>query len=109
MTTFGQNYITQKEFAEKLYSKKICSDTNYQKLLTVVNNNRLNDPIDFLNYCDKATIVYLNKYSEKPVEYLEQIHKDVYRLLPELTFTGFKFQVVLDSSFLTKTVSFTNS
>jgi len=98
MATFGQNYITQKEFAEKLYSKKISSDTNHQKLLTAINDNKLSDPLDFLNYCDKATIIYLNRYPEKPDQYLEQIHTEVSKLLPDLSYTGFQFQIVLDSS-----------
>jgi len=98
MATFGQNYITQKEFADKLHSKKICSDKNYRQMLADINNKQIRDPLNFLEYCDRATIIYLNKYPEKPDEYLEQIHRDVSKLIPDVAFTDFNFQVVLDSS-----------
>lgn len=98
MAAFGQNYITQKEFADKLFSNKVVSDKAYPKLLVDIKNNQVKDPLDFLIYCDKATTVYLNRYSDKPEDYLEQIHKDVSKLLPDLVFTDFKFQIVLDSS-----------
>jgi hypothetical protein len=98
MATFGQNYITEKQFADKLYSKKICTDKNYQNLLTDVERKQVTEGLDFLKYCDKAKIISLKNYSEKPEEYLQKIHGDVANIIPDLKFTDFKFQIVLDSS-----------
>jgi hypothetical protein len=98
MATFGQNYITEKQFADKLYSEKICTDKNYQKLITDTESKQLTEGLDFLKYCDKATIIYLKDYPEKPDEYLQKIHEDVASIIPDLKFTDFKFQIVLDSS-----------
>ncbi|MBK9461101.1 MAG: hypothetical protein IPN94_17135 [Sphingobacteriales bacterium] len=98
IATFGQNYITEKQFTDKLYSKKICNDKNYQKFLTDIESKQLTDGLDFLKYCDKATIIYLKSYPEKPEEYLQKIHEDVASIIPDLKFTDFKFQIVLDSS-----------
>jgi hypothetical protein len=98
MTTFGQDNITKKQLADQLYSKKICSEQGYRSLLNEIESNQLTNSLDFLNYCDKAVIINLNNYPEKPQDYLEKIHSDVSKPLPELTFTDFKFKVVLDST-----------
>jgi hypothetical protein len=93
-----QHYITKEQFADKLYAKKICSPENYQRLLTAIKEGKLDGELDFLNYCDKATVIHLKNYPEKPEDYLERIHRDVAGLLPELAFTDFQFQIVLDSA-----------
>jgi hypothetical protein len=87
-----------KEFAAKLYDKKICNDTNYEKLLSDITSDKLNNKIEFLNYCSKSIIVELKDYPNELENYLEKIHTSTASLIPELAFTDFKFQIVLDSS-----------
>ncbi len=87
-----------KQFAQKLHDKAICTDQSYQKLLTDIENNTIDNPIKFLNYCTKAVIIDLKDYPNEPENYLEKIHQKTASLLPELKFTDFQFQIVLDSS-----------
>jgi len=86
-----------KVFASKLKSKEIAS-VKYDQLISVINKGQLQNPIDFLNYCNKAVIVYEHDYENEPEKYLEQIHKKTASIFPELAFTDFEFQIVLDST-----------
>ncbi|MGE0638165.1 MAG: hypothetical protein AB7G44_07320 [Bacteroidia bacterium] len=86
-----------KEFAGKLRDKQICSDSNYRQLLSDISNNKIENGLEFLKYCNKSIIIELKKYSNEPEIYLEQIHKETAALIPELAFTDFTFQIVLDS------------
>lgn len=95
----GQEKAVMKQFADKLYAKEICSKADYDKLLSDLGNNRINNGIDFLKYCNKAIIVNLGDYSDKPEIYLEQIHKATSTLVSGLEFADFSFRIVLDSSY----------
>lgn len=98
LTICGQNNIDMKQFADKLHDKKICNDSNYERLLSDISGNKLNNKLDFLNYCDKSSIIELKDYPNEPENYLEKIHTTTATLIPELIFTDFTFQIVLDSS-----------
>lgn len=86
-----------KVFANKLKSKEIVS-VKYDQLISDINKGQLQNPIDFLNYCNKAVIINDHDYANEPEKYLEQIHKKTASIFPELAFTDFQFQVVLDST-----------
>jgi hypothetical protein len=86
-----------KVFAEKLKSKEIVS-TKYDNLIADIQQEKLQNPIDFLNYCNKAVIINEQDYPNEPEKYLELIHQKTARIIPELSFENFEFQVVLDSS-----------
>lgn len=86
-----------KVFANKLKSKEIVS-VKYDQLISDINKGQLQNPIDFLNYCNKAVIINDHDYANEPEKYLEQIHKKTASIFPELAFTDFQFQAVLDST-----------
>ncbi|WP_431293971.1 hypothetical protein [Pedobacter sp. P26] len=86
-----------KVFANKLKSKEIVS-VKYDQLISDIDKRQLQNPIDFLNYCNKAVIINEHDYANEPEKYLEQIHKKTASIFPELAFTDFQFRVVLDST-----------
>lgn len=85
-------------FADKLLNTKTTSKENYGKLLKDIKAGTIKDGFQFVGYCDKATIIKESNYPSEPEKYLELIHKDVSKLLPELFFSNFEFQVKLDST-----------
>ena len=86
-----------KLFADKLKSKQIIT-SHYDKLLIAIEQEKLQKPIDFLNYCDKSIIINENDFPAEPAQYLERMHQKTASIIPELTFTNFEFQIVLDST-----------
>lgn len=98
LSSCGQDKVSMKQFADKLHDKQICFESDYEKLLADISDNKLDNHIEFLKYCNRAVIVELKDYSNEPEEYLEQIHKTTSSIIPDLSFTNFKFQIVLDSS-----------
>ena len=86
-----------KVFANKLRNKEIVSE-DYEKLLNDIDQEKLQNPIDFLNYCNKAIIINELDYPTEPEKYLELIHRKTASIFPELNFTNFEFQIVLDST-----------
>lgn len=94
-----QSQNTEKnEFAAKLHHSRISSDEDYEKLLVDLNEGMIENGLHFLDYCDKAIILKEDNYPDEPEIYLEQIHRDVSRLLPELEFSDFRFKVEVDTS-----------
>lgn len=94
----GQNETSMIAFADKLLNTKTSSKENYERLLKDIKAGTIKDGFQFVAYCDKATIIKESNYPSEPEKYLELIHRDVSKLLPELSFSDFKFQVKLDSS-----------
>ncbi len=91
------NPKTLKLFADKLKSNQIVG-IHYDKLIKEIEREELQNPIDFLKYCDKAIIINEADYPNEPEKYLELIYQKTASLIPELRFTDFGFQIVLDSS-----------
>lgn len=86
-----------KVFADKLKSKEIVN-SKYDSLIVDIQQEKLQNPIEFLNYCNKAVIINEQDYPNEPEKYLELIHRKTGSIIPELAFTDFQFQIVLDSS-----------
>ncbi|MEZ4776908.1 MAG: hypothetical protein R3D00_27285 [Bacteroidia bacterium] len=86
-----------KVFADKLKSKEIVN-SKYDSLIVDIQQEKLQNPIEFLNYCNKAVIINEQDYPTAPEKYLELIHQKTASIIPELAFTDFQFQIVLDSS-----------
>lgn len=86
-----------KVFADKLKSKEIVN-SKFDSLIVDIKQEKLQNPIDFLNYCNKAVIINEQDYPNEPEKYLELIHQKTASIIPELAFTDFQFQIVLDSS-----------
>jgi hypothetical protein len=98
LTACNRNETSMIAFADKLFHTKTASKENYENLLKGIKDGTVKDGFQCVSYCDKATIIRENNYPSEPEKYLELIHKDVSQLLPELSFSDFKFQVKLDSS-----------
>jgi hypothetical protein len=98
ITSCGQNESSMIAFADKLFNTKTLSKENYEKLLNDIKVGTIRDGFQFVGYCDKATIIKESNYPSEPKKYLELIHKDVSELLPELSFSDFKFQITFDST-----------
>lgn len=86
-----------KTFAEKLRKGNIVTD-QYDKLISDIKVGLIENPIQFVKYCSKAVTIYEHDYSEEPESYLEKIHKKTSTIIPELDFSEFSFEIVLDSS-----------
>lgn len=106
LTSCEQNETSMILFADKLLNTKTTSKENYGKLLKDIKAGAIKDGFQFVGYCDKATIIKESNYPSEPEKYLELIHKDVSKLLPELFFSNFKFQVKLDSTISDKDSKF---
>ena len=85
-----------KVFAELLKSKEIVN-SQYDKLLIDIAQEKLQKPIEFLNYCDKAVIINEQDYPDEPEKYLELIYQKTASVISDLGFTNFEFKVVSDS------------
>jgi hypothetical protein len=85
-------------FADKLLDSKVISKDNYEKLGLAIKNGSIKNDFQFVGYCKKAVIIKESNYPSEPEKYLELIHRDVSKLLPELSFSDFKFQIKLDST-----------
>ncbi|MBF4464153.1 hypothetical protein [Flavobacterium sp. LC2016-12] len=85
-----------KKFANKLRDNGIVG-LQYDNLIIAIENEKIENPIDFLSYCNKSVIINLNNYPTEPVKYLELIHKETAGTIPELAFTNFDFQIELDN------------
>ncbi len=92
----AQNVNTMNQFAERLHDAGVVPAKNYQRLVTDIQNSRLHSPLDFLQYCDHAALVELTRYPDDPEQYLEKIHRDISKTLPELAFTDFRFDIKQD-------------
>lgn len=86
-----------KVFADILKEQDIVN-SQYQQLLSDIEQEKLENPIDFLNYCNKAVIIKEQDFPDKPEDYLELIHRKTASIIPELNFTNFEFKIVLDST-----------
>ncbi len=85
-------------FADKLLASKLIINDTYKKLVLDIEQGTIADDFHFAAYCDKVVIIKESNYPPEPEHYLEQIHQDVSKLLPELSFSDFRFQVKLDST-----------
>jgi hypothetical protein len=94
-----------KSFAEQLKTHQIVGN-GYDALVSNIENGKLENPIQFLNYCKNAVVIRVQDFAQEPELYLEDIHKRTASLIPELSFSDFTFQIVEDSSFGSDTKSY---
>ncbi|HZY80382.1 MAG TPA: hypothetical protein VFE50_12720 [Cyclobacteriaceae bacterium] len=80
---------------EKFKQNSIVT-TNYEQLVKDINAKKLESPIELLNYFDRTVKINGADYPKEPEKFLEPIHKETMRVLPELAFTNFKFEIVDD-------------
>lgn len=83
-------------YAEKLKNGKIVTN-QYDELILDINEGLIENSFQFLEYCDKAVIIDENDYFEQPKDYLEAIHNKTATILPELKFTNFSFEILMDN------------
>jgi hypothetical protein len=87
-------------FARTLQTSKVCSESKCTELIKDVESGDIKYGIDFLKYCDYATIIDTKNYNSDAEKSLEKVHKDVAKIFPGLDFKDFKYQIVLDTLFL---------
>ncbi|MEL6659245.1 MAG: hypothetical protein AAFP77_28405 [Bacteroidota bacterium] len=85
-------------FCNGLQEHAICTGENLTRLNEAINQRKIDNPIDFLNYCDRSRLFELANYSEDPTEYIEQIHRETSALLEDLTFEDFKHEIQISES-----------
>ncbi|WP_299133857.1 hypothetical protein [uncultured Tenacibaculum sp.] len=87
----------QNNFRVKLFKNGIISKEKNNQLRLDISENKLKSPLEFINYCKNAKFFDLSKYSNEPIVYLKEIHELTSKILPELSFTNFKFEIKIDS------------
>lgn len=90
------------KYTDQLLKNNLISDTSYVTLKTEIDNGNFNHHSQFYKYLKNAKHFDLSKYSNNPVTYLEQIHKEVATILPELEFSDFKYSIEVDSNWTDK-------
>jgi hypothetical protein len=85
-------------FGEKLLTNQVISKEAFDSLQQDAKADRITSHNQLIGYCKQAIQLDLAKYSDDPAVYLEQIHREVSGLLPELSFTGFKYKIEVDSA-----------
>ncbi len=85
------------EFAEQLFANKVITEKSFETLKNDAVAQHIQSPYELINYCKNAVCIDLAKCSNNPNIYLEQIHKQVSEILPELQFTNFTFSIEANS------------
>jgi hypothetical protein len=85
-------------YSEELFTNKVISEQSFNNLKNEITSGKITSHYQLVDYFKSAIFFDLAKYSNDPSIYLEQIHKEVSRLLPELTFTNFRFKIEVDSA-----------
>jgi hypothetical protein len=86
------------KYGNKLVTNNVVSEKSFETLKNEVNAGKIKSHYQLIDYCKNALFFDLAKYSNDPSIYLEQIHREVSTLLPELSFTNFKYKIEVDSA-----------
>lgn len=86
------------KYGQKLAANNVISENSFETLKNDVNAGKIISHYQLIGYCKNALFFDLAKYSNDPSIYLEQIHRQVSTLLPELNFTNFKYKIEVDSA-----------
>lgn len=86
------------KYGNKLVANNVVSEKSFETLKNDVNARKIKSHYQLIDYCKNALFFDLAKYSNDPSIYLEQIHREVSTLLPELRFTNFKYKIEVDSA-----------
>lgn len=81
---------------EKINPEEVFG-SNYSSLINDLKYSKIKTPIDLLSYMKNCVVINAKDFSEKPEEYLEEIHKKTSSVLNKLNFNDFKYDIVLDS------------
>lgn len=84
------------EYGEKLVANNVVTEKSFEALKKDLNDGKIKSHYQLVDYCKNALFFDLAKYSDDPSVYLEQIHKEVSMLLPELNFKDFNYKVEID-------------
>ncbi|NET37680.1 MAG: hypothetical protein F6K19_37625 [Cyanothece sp. SIO1E1] len=85
----------------QLHKANIISHDNRTALLQALENEELENPIEFLHYIDQALLFDFNDYSPDPYEYFPAIHQDIAQMLVDIG----AIEVELDQFLLDLTVT----
>jgi hypothetical protein len=85
-------------YGEELLSNNVITEQSFEVLKNDANAGKIKSHRQIVDYCKYAWLLDLAKYGDDPAVYLEQIHREIATLLPELNFTNFKYKIEVDSS-----------
>jgi hypothetical protein len=92
--------------AEELHKNGIVSDSSFLRLKDDINNGKIESAFQLNDYCKHDRVFDMAKYPDDPNVWLEQMHRDIASILPDLDFTDFNYTEVPDTSFSTSGVRF---
>lgn len=95
-------------YFEGLKSNGIVSEASHQRLASDIKDYKISSSIELVEYYEKAVLIDLKQYPANPDRYLEDIHRKVASILPELAFTDFSFTEELDTKNDTDFITFYN-
>jgi len=83
--------------AQLLHQNGIVSDSSFLQLEADIKNNKIESSYQLTNYCKLARTFDLTKYFADTSLRLEQFHRDIAAILPDLNFTDFSYTTTQDS------------
>lgn len=85
-------------YGEKLLANNVITGKSFEALTNDANAGKIISHHQLIGYCKNALFFDLSKYSNDPSVYLEQIHREVSTLLPQLSFINFNYKIEVDSA-----------
>jgi hypothetical protein len=85
-------------FADSLSYYKVLSDNRHNELNRDIQAGKIVSHYQLIDYCNHAVFVDLGAYPNDPAIYLEQVHRAVSTLLPELSFSDFEYVIEKDTA-----------
>ena len=82
-----------KKILEKMQRIGVIRGPGVNKILALAQKNELVDPNQILAECEKAVVINLNDYPDRPEGYMQRVYEQIASVLPELGFTEFAVKV----------------
>ena len=84
--------------AEQLHKSEVVSDSSFWRLQDDIRAGKIESASQLSAYCKLDSTFDITKYPDDPKLWLEQLHRDVVRILPHLNFTQFSYTETPDSN-----------
>ncbi|MES2111860.1 MAG: hypothetical protein V4577_24090 [Bacteroidota bacterium] len=85
--------------AKQLHEAGIVSDSLFIGFENDIKAEKIESVIELNKYCRLDRIISMAKYPDDPNIWLEQLHRDIASILPNLNFTGFSYTAIPDTSY----------
>ncbi|MDN3580576.1 hypothetical protein [Mucilaginibacter flavus] len=84
--------------AEELHKNSIVNDSSFLRLKDDINQGKIESAFQLNDYCNFDRVFDMAKYPDDPAIWLEQMHRDIASILPDLEFTDFSYTEIPDTS-----------